>query len=341
MNHNDVPQNADELDEWLSRPTDGVRETLAGLDGDIMVLGAAGKMGPTLARMARRALPNARRVYAVSRFSSAATQETLNRHGVDTIRCDLLDRNAVAQLPDAGNVIFMAGQKFGTADRPDLTWMMNAVVPAIAAERYRNSRIVVFSTGCVYPLVDVSSSGATEELPLNPPGEYAASCVARERVFSYFSREFGTRVLLFRLNYAIDLRYGVLHDVARKVWTGTPVDVSMGHVNLIWQGDANARALQCLSHVSSPAAVLNVTGPERLSVRELALRFGELLGRDPVIVGNETSTAWLSSAARSCELFGEPTVSLDRMMTAVAEWLKHGGASLNKPTHFESRNGSF
>jgi len=336
-----TPTNNEELDDWLSTPTDGLRESMRSVSGDVIVLGAAGKMGPTLARMVRRALPDSQQVIAVSRFSNDAAKAELEQHGVRTIRCDLLNRDEVTALPDAPNVIFMAGHKFGTGDRPDLTWMMNAVVPANVGERYKDSRIVMFSTGCVYPLVDVNSGGSVETDVLGPPGEYANSCVARERIFSYYAREFGTPVLLFRLNYAVDLRYGVLHDVATKVLNRQPIDVAMGHVNVIWQGDANARALQCLAHAESPAAAMNVTGRELVSVRELAMRFGELFGVSPGITGAEADTAWLSNASKSFDHFGDVSVSLDEMIQATAGWLQQGGASLGKPTHFETRDGKF
>ena len=331
----------EELEEWLSRPTEGVRQTLEQLSGDVLVLGAGGKMGPTLARMARRALPPGREVFAVSRFSSRSARDGLETHGVRVLQCDLLDREAVQRLPEAGNVIFMAGHKFGTKEAPGLTWMMNGVLPSIVAERYRNSRIVVFSTGCVYPLTKVEAGGSTETDSLDPPGEYAYSCVARERVFTHFSQTVGTPVLIFRLNYAIDLRYGVLHDIAQKVWKGEPVDVTMGHVNVIWQGDANARALQSLAYTSSPPTVLNVTGRECLSVRDLAHQFGRLLGRTPVISGSEADTAWLSNAAKSFDVFGDVTVSTSEMLQATADWIRNGGLSLGKPTHFETHDGKF
>ena len=334
-----------DLEDQLSLPTPGVLDTLREVEGDLIVLGAGGKMGPTLARMGRRAMDqlgqNERRVIAVSRFSAPAAAAELKSHGVQTVACDLLDRAAVQALPDAPNVIFMAGQKFGTGDAPDLTWAMNTVVPAIVAERYASSRIVVFSTGCVYPLVPVDGPGSREGDALGPPGEYANSCVGRERVFSHYARQHGTRALMYRLNYAVDLRYGVLLDIAQKVASGLPVDVGMGYANLIWQGDANARAIQCLAYTASPPAVLNVTGLERLSIRSLALRLGELLGRPPVIMGTEGTTAWLSDASRSFERFGLPTVSVDEMIEATAQWVKQGGATLGKPTHFEVRDGQF
>ncbi|MEQ1860947.1 MAG: NAD(P)-dependent oxidoreductase [Chthoniobacteraceae bacterium] len=326
-----------QLEESLSTPTDGLIESLRAIDGDILVLGAGGKMGPTLARMARRAK---RRVIAVSRFSSQAAADELRRDGVETIACDLLDRDAVARLPDAPNVIFMAGQKFGTADSPELTWVMNTVLPAIVAERYAKSRIVVFSTACVYPLAPVAGPGSREGDPLGPPGEYANSCVGRERVFEHFSKLHGTPALLYRLSYAVDLRYGVLHDVARKVAGGESVDVSMGFANVIWQGDANARAIQCLAHTNTPPVPLNVSGP-RIAIRELAHRFGELFGHAPAIIGEESPTAWVVDPARSFELFGPLTVSLDEMIEATAHWVRLGGATLGKPTHFDTRDGRF
>jgi len=341
----DIPRTVEELEEALSRPTPGAIDALAGLEGDLLVLGAGGKMGPTLARMARRGLDtldqSQRRVIAVSRFSSPDAAASLQRHDVETIACDLTDRAAVAALPDAANVVFMAGHKFGTSEAPELTWVMNTLVPAIVAERYAGSRIVVFSTGCVYPLVPADGPGAREDDPLGPPGEYANSCVGRERVFTHFAKRHGTRALMFRLCYAVDLRYGVLCDIAQKVARGEPVDVAMGAAHVIWQGDANARAIQCLARVDSPPSALNVTGRERVSVRWLAQRFGELLGREPLIQGDEAATAWLWDAARSYEWFGPPTVSLEEMVAATAAWIRQGGPTLGKPTRFEVRDGQF
>ena len=334
-----------DLEDQLSQPTPGVLDTLREVPGDLMVLGAGGKMGPTLAKMARRALDElgqgSRRVIAVSRFSSAQAAAELRRHGVEVIACDLLDRAAVQALPDVPNVIFMAGQKFGTRDAPELTWVMNTLVPAIVAERYASARIVVFSTGCVYPLSPVSGSGSHEEDELGPPGEYANSCVGRERVFSHFAKLHGTPALMYRLSYAIDLRYGVLLDVAQKVAQGLPVSVAMGWANVIWQGDANARAIQCLGRVASPPVALNVTGLERVSIRELALRFGELFGRPPVISDTEGTSGWLFDATKSHDWFGPPAVSVDEMVEATTRWVRQGGDTLGKPTHFEARDGQF
>jgi nucleoside-diphosphate-sugar epimerase len=333
------------LEEALSRPTPGVVETLRTLGGDVMVLGAGGKMGPTLARMVRRGLDEIghqeRRVIAVSRFSSPVAAEALQRHGVETIACDLLDCAAVQALPDAPNVIFMAGQKFGTSDAPELTWVMNTLVPAYIAERFANSRIVVFSTGCVYPLMPAEGRGAREDDPLTPPGEYANSCVGRERVFEHFAKTHGTQVVFFRLCYAIDLRYGVLLDVAQKVAQGQPVDVTMGVANVIWQGDANARAIQCLARATAPPVAINVTGTERVSIRALAERFGKRLGKPARIAGTESETAWIWDASLSYEWFGTPTVSLDEMIEATAHWIEQGGATNGKPTHFEVHDGRF
>lgn len=334
-----------DLEDQLSQPTPGVLETLRDLEGDFMVLGAGGKMGPSLARMIRRGLDalghTQRRVMAVSRFSAPAAAAELQQHGVQTLACDLLDRASVQALPEVPNIIFMAGQKFGTRDAPELTWVMNTLVPAIVAERFARSRIVVFSTACVYPLSPVAGTGSREGDPLDPPGDYANSCVGRERIFTHFSNKNGTPALMFRLSYAIDLRYGVLHDVAQKVAQGLPVDVTMGHANVIWQGDANARAIQCLSHTSCPPCVLNVTGLERVSIRTLAEQFGQLLGRSPVIIGQEGPTAWLFDASLSYDWFGPPMVTTEEMISATAEWVRQGGASLGKPTHFETRDGKF
>ncbi len=340
----DVLETEEQLDERLSRPTPELIEDLARLPGDIVLLGVGGKMGPTLARMARRAADEAgerRHVIGVSRFSEPGVREELEAAGVETIACDLLDRAAVARLPDAPNVIFMAGRKFGSTGDEARTWAMNTYVPALVAERYRDARIVVFSSGNVYPLVPVASGGATEECPPAPVGEYAQSVLARERMFEYFSQVYGTPVVLLRLNYAIDLRYGVLLDVAQRVAAHMPIDLAMGHVNVIWQGDANAIALRSLTLCESPPYVLNVTGPETISIRWLATEFGARLGVAPVFEGCEADTALLSNAARCFKHFGYPTVPLAQMIDWVAHWVKIGGPTLGKPTHFEQREGKF
>ena len=339
-----APLDEDELEERLSRPTLGVNQALARLDGDVMVLGAGGKMGPTLARMVRRGFEAAgkrQKVLAVARFSDPAVEARLQTQGVETLRCDLLDRRAVEALPEAPYVIFMAGYKFGSSADPERTWAMNVLVPAIVAERFAASRIVVFSSGCVYPHTPVQQGGSCEMDPLDPVGEYATTCVGRERAFTYFAQRQGTLLALFRLNYAIDLRYGVLTDVAQKVKTGTPIDLTMGHANVIWQGDANAWAIQCLEQAANPPFILNATGPEIISIRALAERFGELFGRAPVFSGQEADTALLSDASRAHALFGTPSVPLDRLIDWVAQWLRQGGCTLGKPTHFEARDGKY
>jgi nucleoside-diphosphate-sugar epimerase len=339
------PRDVAELENLLSQPTAGVLDTLRSLPGDLIVLGAGGKMGPTLARMIRRGLDavehSSRRVFAASRFSSAAASESLQRSGVATIPCDLTNREAIQSLPDAENVIFMVGQKFGTRDAPELTWITNTLAPALVAERYAKSRIVVLSTGCVYPLAAIDGPGSREDDPLGPPGEYANSCVGRERVFTHFSKLNGTPMLMLRLCYAIDLRYGVLLDLAQKVMQRQPVDVHMGATHVIWQGDANARVIQGLSHATSPPAAVNVTGRERLTIRTLALRLGELLERDVQFSGEEARTAWVWDAQKSYEWFGCPEVTVEEMLQATADWVLRGGETLNRPTHFEVRNGRF
>lgn len=332
------------LDDLLSEPTAQVIETIQRARGDLVVLGAGGKMGPTLARMARRAADAAgvpRRVVAVSRFSTSGQRETFEQHGIETIACDLLDRRSVDALPDAADVVFMAGMKFGATGQPSLTWAENCLMPALVCERYRGSRISAFSTGNVYPLVGAGSGGSKETDPPAPAGEYAMSCLGRERMFEHFSRAHGTRVSIVRLNYACELRYGVLVDIARRVMADDPVDVTMGYLNAIWQGDANAMALCALDHAASPAFIVNVAGPEELRVRDIALAFGRLLDRPVRIAGFEAADALLSNGRRAIELFGAPRVSPDQLMAWIADWQRAGGETLGKPTKFEVRDGRF
>lgn len=341
----DLIQTVDELEERLSRPTAGVLDTLRAVSGDVLVLGAGGKMGPTLARMVRRGFdtigePN-RRVVAVSRFSSPTAAASLQEHGVETISCDLTDRSAIERLPEFPNLLYLVGQKFGTSDAPEKTWLTNAVVPAFVAERFPRSRTVVLSTGCVYPLMDPSGPGATESSPLTPPGEYANSCVGRERVFEHFSKVRGTPMAFVRLCYAIDLRYGVLLDLARKIVADQTIDLDMAATHVIWQGDANARVIQCLGRTSAPPVAVNVTGRERLVIRDLATRLGLLLNRDVRLTGTESNVAWVWDAGRSYEWFGPPEVSIDEMLAWTADWLRRGGETLDRPTHFEVRDGQF
>jgi len=339
-----APESEEALDELLSIPRAETVEALRRCPGDLVILGAGGKMGPTLARMAARAATEAgsghRRIIAVSRFSSSAARATLERAGVEVVPADLLDTAAVQRLPDAPNVIFMAGQKFGTSDAPSRTWMMNVVVPALCAARYARSRIVAFSTGNVYPLTPVLAGGAGEDTAPAPVGEYAASCLGRERVFEHAATA-GARVAIMRLNYAIDLRYGVLADLAVRVRAGAPVPLAMGYVNVIWQGDANRAALELLPHCDTTPFVLNVTGGETLSVRTLATELGNRLGRLPVFEGTEARDALLSDTTRFRSTFGEPATSLDTMLDLVADWVERDRPLLNKPTHFETRDGAF
>jgi nucleoside-diphosphate-sugar epimerase len=326
-----------DLERELARPSERDIEALRRLDGDILILGAAGKMGPSLARLCRNASDAAhkpRRIIAVSR---TVTTEP----GIEAIRCDLLDREQVAQLPDCTNILYLAGRKFGSAGNPELTWAMNVLVPATVAERFPRSRIVAFSTGNVYPFREVAARGSVETDQPAPVGEYAQSCLGRERVFEYQSQRSGLECLLFRLNYAVDLRYGVLVDVARKVYDGAPVELGVPAFNAIWQRDANSYALRSLEHCASPPAILNVTGAETLRVRDVAEWFSRRFGREPRFHGSEGATALLSNASRCFELLGPPEVDAEQLMEMVATWIEAGGESLNKPTHFEVADGKF
>jgi nucleoside-diphosphate-sugar epimerase len=330
------------LDDFMSRPTESVMETVAGCEGDIAVLGANGKMGLHLCLMLHRALEalgrdRAQRVLAVSRFGSPGSLEKFESLGFHAFRADLSNRDALANLPAVPDVFFLAGVKFGTSGDPALLQNMNVEMPSMVANRFRESRIVALSTGCVYSFVTPESGGSTEEDPTEPVGAYARSCLGREEAF----RSSGLRSALIRLNYAIDLRYGVLVDIAQKVMAGEPVDVTMGHVNVIWQGDALAYTVQALAQASAPPFVLNVTGPGVLRVRDLAGRFGEILGREPVIIGEEAETAWLNNPAKCHAMFSPPRVSLEEMIDWIAAWLRQGGSTLGKPTHFETRDGNY
>jgi nucleoside-diphosphate-sugar epimerase len=328
------------LDDLLCRPSEALIDDLRKVAGDIMILGVAGKMGPTLAGLAKAALPN-RRIIGVARFSDPGTRARLQARGIETINCDLLDVSALQSLPKSPNVVFMAGRKFGAEGDLSLTWAMNAHVPALVAQAFRASRIVAFSTGCVYPFVPIDGKGADETVAPNPPGEYAQSCVGRERMFEYFSRRFATPGRLFRLNYAIDMRYGVLHDIAARILQNKPIDVSLGHVNFIWQGDAAAQALRCLAHCDTPTSPINVSGHEILSVRDLAARLGARLGREPVIAGREEPTAWLTDTSQATKLFGLPIVDTERLITWTADWVARSMPSLGKPTKYEVRDGRY
>ncbi len=334
-----------ELDSALSRPAAADCQALARLTGDLLILGVSGKMGPSLALLAKRAarqagLPN--KVIGVARFSAAPeTRQRLEQQGIQTIACDLLDRQAVQRLPPCPYVVLMAGRKFGASGNQPLTWATNTHLPALVAERFRDSTMVAFSTGNVYPFSNPAQGGPRETDPAGPVGEYAQSALGRERILDYFSRRNGTPIAILRLNYAVELRYGVLHDVAASVFERRPIDLSMGYVNVIWQRDANSIALRSLEHAASPPTVLNVTGPETVSIRWLAERFGALLGLDPVFAGTEQPTALLSNASTCRQWFGPPEVSLDQMIEWVAAWVRQGGRSLGKPTHYQERTGVF
>ena len=333
-----------ELEAVLSEPSPADIECVGRLTGDILIVGAAGKMGPSLARRVHRAVGRAGsrgRVLAASRFSSTVVRDSLAADGIQTLACDLLDPAQIAALPRADNVLFLAGRKFGTLDRTDVTWATNTLVPARVAEHFAASRMVVFSTGNVYPLVPATGPGSSEDDPPSPVGEYAQSCLGRERVVEFVSRERRLRALIYRLNYAVDLRYGTLVDIARKVFAGEPIDLTMGFFNAIWQGDANSYALRSLELCASPPAVLNVTGGERISVRETAEWFGASFGRLPLFVNSEGPVALLSDSRRCRALLGEPAVSLPLLRQWVAHWVRSGGASLNKPTHFEVTDGQY
>jgi nucleoside-diphosphate-sugar epimerase len=334
----------EELEERLSKPTEADAAAIAAMDGDLIILGAGGKMGPSLARLARRAADQAsakKRIIAVARFTNPNLISQLSSEGIETIACDLLEPEALSGLPDSRNVVFMAARKFGTTGSEYLTWAMNTYLPGLVAERYRDSRIVAFSTGNVYPLQPVKDGGARESTPVDPQGEYAQSALGRERMFEYGSAKWGTPVVILRLNYAIDLRYGVLVDIATAVLQQRPIDLSMAAVNVIWQGDANAACLRSFAHCQSPPLILNITGPEMLSVRSIAQEFGRRFGVEPLFGSEETPTALLSNATKAHQLLGSPAVTPCEMMDWIANWIKRGGAMLNKPTHFQTRDGKF
>ncbi len=346
MPHDDasLPHDLTELDDLLSEPPPQVIEALAQVVGDIVILGVGGKMGPTLARMAKRASDAAnvsRRIIGVSRFATGDLRQRLEQWGIETVACDLLDEAELARLPDVSNVVFMAGFKFGATAQPSLTWAMNCYLPALVSRRYRHSRITAFSSGNVYGLVPVAGGGSIEADAPCPTGEYAMTVLGRERMLDYFSRELSIPMSILRLNYATELRYGVLVDLAQQVWAGHAIDVTMGYVNVIWQADANAMALVSLLHTSVPPRVLNIAGSEILCVREVCETFGRLMQRELRFTGEEQRDALLNNAGHSYTLLGEPTTPLNRMLLWTAEWVMRGGASLGKATHFESRDGTF
>ncbi len=334
-----------ELEERLSRPNEPVVSAIKVMDGDLLILGAGGKMGPSLAKLARRAADLAgtpRRIIAVSRFSDEYLRAELSRQGIETIACDLLEPGALSRLPEIPNVIFMAARKFGTSGDEHLTWAMNTYLPALVAERFRHRRIVAFSTGNVYPLRSISQGGASESTAVDPIGEYAQSALGRERMFQYASARWGTKVAILRLNYAVELRYVVLVDIGSAVFERRPISLNMPYVNVIWQGDANSWCLRSFAYCQLPPFIVNVTGPEILSVREVACDFGCHFGIEPILAtdGNN-STALLSDTRKANVLFGKPSVTPAEMIEWIADWIKQGGVTLNKPTHFQTRDGRF
>jgi nucleoside-diphosphate-sugar epimerase len=333
-----------QLEELLSRPTAEVAALISKLDGDIMFLGIAGKIGPSLARMVKRACDEAgvsKKVIGVSRFRDPEEQAQIERYGIETIQGDLLDRKFLENLPGVKNLFFLAGMKFGSEENLSLTWAMNSYMPALVAEHFRESRIVAYSTGSIYPLVPVASGGSLETDRPDPVGEYAQSCLARERMFEYASSKYGTSLVFIRLNYAVELRYGVLVDIAINVKNRQPVDLTMGYFNVIWQGDANNMAIRSLSYAASPPRVLNIAGREILSVREIAGEFGKLFGVEPVLHGREAETALLSNSSLAHNLFGNPEVPFGKVIRWVAHWIKDNRRLLGKPTHFEVRDGKY
>ncbi|RPE07963.1 NAD(P)-dependent oxidoreductase [Chitinophaga lutea] len=336
--------NLQETVDALLQPSDALVADMASLEGDILLLGVGGKIGPSLAKLAKQAVDKSgipRRIIGASRLSEPGLREELESYGVETIKVDLLDDAALQALPDVKNMLYLAGTKFGTTGKEAFTWAMNAYLPGRVAEKYKNSNIVVYSTGNVYPFTPVFSGGADENTAPAPIGEYGQSCLGRERIFQHFSSVHNTPVLIYRLNYANDLRYGVLLEIAKSVQAEKPIDLRMGHVNVIWQGDANEIALRSFLHCSVPGKLLNVTGPETAPVRWIAEQFGKLLGKTPQFVNEEQPSALLSNAAESVRLFGYPKVGLLQMIELTAAWLQAGGATIQKPTHFQERAGKF
>lgn len=335
---------ADQLENILTAPTAELIQAISSHASDLLILGVGGKMGPTLAKLAKRAFDKIgvrKKVIGVSRFTSSEIQRDLESHGVETIQCDLLNQNELDTLPDVANVISMVGRKFGSGGNEPLTWAMNTYLSGMIMNKFRNSKVVALSTGNVYPLVPVTSGGSKESDAVAPIGEYAQSCLGRERIIEYWSNHLHTPVTIIRLNYAIDLRYGVLLDVAQKVAGKIPIDLRMGYVNVIWQGDANSGILLSFQKCSTPPTILNMTGAETISIRWLASRFGELFLQQPTFINEEGETALLSNANKFHSIFPFAKISLEQMIDWSAHWVSIGGTTLNKPTRFEEREGKF
>lgn len=332
------------LEQRMLAPSPALIEDVSRIKGDILLLGVAGKMGVAMARAARAAVDAAgsgQRIVGVSRFSNRALQGQLENAGVETIKANLLDERELAALPDAPNVIYLAGHKFGTSGNEPFTWAMNTYLPGRVAERYQHANIVAFSSGNVLPFVPVTAGGVSEDTTPEPIGEYAQSCLGRERIFQYFSEKNNTPTLIYRLNYAVDFRYGVTLEIAKSVLEGKPIDLRTENVNVIWQGDANEIAIRSLLHCESPAKILNVTGPEILSTRWLAEQFGQAFGKEPVFVNESAGTALLNNASACHRIFGYPRVTIREIIELTAYWLQNGGELLDKPTHFQEREGKF
>lgn len=328
------------LEDILSEPTEATKKVVTDLNGDIVVLGAGGKMGPTLAMMLKKASPG-KKIYAVSRFSDKTVRNRIEQAQIETVEADLLDESHYRKLPNAENVFYLAGMKFGSTGNQPLTWAMNSYIPALVAQHYKDSRIVAYSTGNVYPLVDVTSGGATEQTTPEPIGEYAQSCLARERMFEYFSQRYNTPVTLIRLNYANEPRYGIIVDLTSKILNDKPIDLTMGAVNLIWQRDANDYIIQAITLAKSPPAVLNVTGADTIPIRTLAEQIGKILDKKPKFVSQEAASALLSNASYCINTFGPPKTTLEQMISIITGWVTAGKTILNKPTKYQIRNGKF
>ncbi len=340
----EVIESVDQLEELLSRPPAEVVELFGRLKGPLAIIGGGGKIGPWLVRMAWRARDAAKsdmEIIVVDLFPDPVVKDALAAAGATTIACDLLDPEAVAALPDAADVIYMVGMKFGTSGNPSLTWAINAIPPVYVARRYADARIVAFSTGCVYQLTPADSDGSVETDPLEPPGEYANACVARERILEFYALRNDTPLINVRLNYAVEMRYGVLVDIAQDIAAGRPVDVTMGVFNVMWQGDVNAAFLRLIEHAACPPAAINLTGSEKLSIREVALRMGELMGKEVRITGQEADSALLSDAGKAVSLLGPPAVPAKMVIPWIAQWIAAGRDTLGKPTHFQEREGKY